>query len=178
MMVTFMAVAVVGWFLADAGAHGQTTDALRVGADAWLVGHGSGLSVRGAPLGIVPLALTALIFAGRLPLRAAGRPTTSQQVDDDRTLGVAAVIFTGLYVVVAVVTCVVVGQEDAGPGLGRAIVGSLLVAGVAGTLGMAVRHRSALDSRSSGCPAGCAPSRTALRRPSCCCSSPRRCSWP
>ena len=40
-----MAVAVVGWFLADAGAHGQTTDALRVGADAWLVGNGSGLSV-------------------------------------------------------------------------------------------------------------------------------------
>jgi len=136
MMITFMAVAVIGWFLADAGAHGQTTDALRVGADAWLVGNGSGFSVRGVPLGIVPLALTGLIVA---VVHRYGRwaATSSQEVDDDRTLGLAAVIFTGVYMVVAVVTCVVVGVDDTGPGLGRAIVGSMLVAGVAGTLGMA-----------------------------------------
>jgi hypothetical protein len=136
MMLTFMAVAVVGWFLADAGAHGQTTDALRVGADAWLVGNGSGLTVRGVPLGIVPLTLTALVF---LVVHRWGRwaALSSQPVDDDRALGVAAATFTGLYVVVAVVTCVVVGQEDSGPGLGRAIIGSLLVGGIAGTLGMA-----------------------------------------
>jgi hypothetical protein len=135
-LVTCMAVAVIGWFLADAGAHGQTTDALRVGADAWLVGNGSGLSVRGVPLGIVPLTLTALIVAC---VYRYGRWTasTSQPVDDDRTLGLAATIFTGVYVVIAVVTCVIVGQEDSGPGLGRAILGSLLVAGIAGTLGMA-----------------------------------------
>ena len=119
-MVTFMAVAVIGWFLADAGAHGQTTDALRVGADAWLVGNGSGLSVRGVPLGIVPLTLTLLIAAvvyryGRWAAHS------SQEVDDDRTLGIAATIFTGLYMVVAVVTCVLVGHDDSGPGLGRAI---------------------------------------------------------
>ena len=136
MMVTLMAVAVIGWFLADAGAHGQTTDALRVGADAWLVGNGSGFSVRGAPLGIVPLALTGLIF---FVVYRYGRwaATTSQEVDDDSTLGLAAVIFTGLYVVVAVITCVVLGGDGTGPGLGRAILGSLLIAGVAGTLGMA-----------------------------------------
>ncbi len=137
MMVTFMAVAVVGWFLADAGAHGQTTDALRVGADVWLVGHGSGLTVSGVPLGIVPLTLTALVVA---VVYRYGRwaAESSQEVDDDRTVGVAATIFTGLYMVVAVVTCVVVGQESASPGLGRAIIGSMLVAGVAGTLGLAV----------------------------------------
>jgi len=135
-MLTFMAVAVVGWFLADAGGHGQTTDALRVGADVWLVGNGSGMTVRGAPLGIIPLALTALVF---LVVHRWGRwaAASSQPIDDDRTLGVAATIFTGIYMVVAVVTCVVVGQEDSGPGLGRAIIGSMLVAGVAGTLGMA-----------------------------------------
>jgi hypothetical protein len=101
------------------------------------VGNGSGVSVRGVPLGIVPLTLTALIAAVvyRCGRWAAG---SSQPVDDDRTLGVAAVIFTGLYMVVAVVTCVLVGQEDSGPGLGRAIIGSMLVASVAGTLGMAV----------------------------------------
>src|SRR5690348_10167830 len=30
-------VAVVGWYATDAGAHGTTNDALRVGADAWLL---------------------------------------------------------------------------------------------------------------------------------------------
>jgi hypothetical protein len=136
MMVLFMSVAVIGWFLADAGAHGQTTDALKVGADAWLVGNGSGFSVRGAPLGIIPLALTGLIV---MVVYRYGRwaAATSQEIDEDRTLGLAAVIFTGVYMVIAVVTCVVVGLSDTGPGLGRAIVGSLLVAGVAGTLGMA-----------------------------------------
>jgi Family of unknown function (DUF6350) len=136
-MVTFMAVAVIGWFLADAGAHGQTTDALRVGADVWLVGHGSGLTVSGVPLGMVPLTLTGLILA---VVYRYGRwaAESSQVVDDDRTLGVAATVFSGLYMVIAVVTCVLVGQEAASPGLGRAIVGSMLVAGVAGTLGMAV----------------------------------------
>lgn len=135
-MVTCMCVSVIGWFLADAGAHGQTTDALRVGADVWLVGNGSGFSVRGAPLGIVPLTLTVLIAA---VLYRYGRwaAATSQEVDDDRTLGLAAVIFAGLYMVIAVITCVAVGLEDTGPGLGRAILGSILVAGVAGTLGMA-----------------------------------------
>ena len=109
-----MAVAVIGWFLADAGAHGETTDALRVGADVWLVGHGSGLTVRGAPLGIVPLALTALFL---VVVHRWGRwaAATSQPVDDDRTLGLAAVVFTGLYLVVAVVTCVFVGQDDREP---------------------------------------------------------------
>jgi hypothetical protein len=136
MMLTFMAVSVIGWFLADAGAHGQTTDALRVGADVWLVGNGSGLTVRGAPIGMVPLTLTALIF---VVVHRWGRwaATTSQPVDDDRALGIAATIFTGLYMVVAVVTCVLVGQEDSGPGLGRTIVGAMLVAGIAGTLGLA-----------------------------------------
>jgi hypothetical protein len=136
MMVTLMAVSVIGWFLADAGAHGQTTDALRIGADAWLVGNGSGFSVRGVPLGIVPLALTGLILA---VVYRYGRwaAATSQEVDDDRTLGLAATIFTGVYMVIAVVTCVVVGLDDTGPGLGRAIIGSMLVAGIAGTLGMA-----------------------------------------
>ena len=137
MMISFMAVSVVGWFLADAGSHGQTTDALRVGADVWLVGHGSGLSVGGVPLAIVPLSLTALIAAVVYRFgRWAGE--SSAEVDDDRTLGVAAVVFTGLYMVVAVITCVVLGQDSASPGLGRAIVGSMLLAGVAGTLGMAV----------------------------------------
>ena len=132
-----MVLSVIGWFLADAGAHGETTDALGVGADVWLVGHGSRLTVSGVPLGIVPLALTALIG---LVVYRWGRwaGATSAPVDDDRTVALAATVFSGIYLVIAVVTCVLVGQESASPGLGRAVVGSLLVSGVAGTLGLGV----------------------------------------
>ena len=58
-------------------------------------------------------------------------------MEDDRTVAVGATVLTGIYVVIAVVTCVVVAQDSASPGLGRTIIGSLLIAGVAGTLGLA-----------------------------------------
>ncbi len=146
-MVTFMGLAVIGWFLADAGAHGQTTDALRVGADVWLVGHGAQLTASGTPLGIVPLTVTAVLA---IVLFRFGRwaGVTAQPAEDDRTVALAATILTGIYVVIAVITCVLATQESASPSLGRAIIGSMLVAGVAGTLGMAVgtgRLRGWLD---------------------------------
>ena len=146
-MVTFMGLAVIGWFLADAGAHGQTTDALRVGADVWLVGHGAQLTASGVPLGIVPLTVTAVLAVVLFRFgRWAG--VTAQPAEDDRTVALAATILTGIYVVIAVITCVLATQESASPSLGRAILGSLLVAGVAGTLGMGVgtgRLRGWLD---------------------------------
>jgi hypothetical protein len=130
-----MLLAVVGWFLADAGAHGETTDALRIGADAWLAGHGATLSLSGVPLGIVPLTLTGLV-AVVLHRWARWGAASSAEPEDDRSVVLAATVFTGLYVVVAVVTCVVVSRDSASPGLGRAIIGSLLLAGLAGTLGL------------------------------------------
>jgi hypothetical protein len=135
-LLTCMGLAVIGWFLADAGAHGQTTDALRVGADAWLVGHGAQLTLSGVPLGIVPLTLTGLIA---MVLFRSGRwaAATSQPVEDDRSVLLAATVLTGIYVVIAVVTCTLVAQDSASPSLGRAILGALLLSGVAGTLGLA-----------------------------------------
>ena len=131
-----MGIAVIGWFLADAGAHGETTDALRAGADVWLVGHGSGISVSGVPLGIVPLALTGVLAAA---LYRSGRwaAATSEPVEEDRPVLLAAAVLTGSYVVIAVVACVLAGQPPASPGLGRAVLGALLLSGVAGTLGLA-----------------------------------------
>ena len=71
-LLVAMAVALVGWYLADGGAHGSTRDALRAGADLWLVGHGSGVSLGGVPVGVVPLALTGLLgwLVHRLAVRA------------------------------------------------------------------------------------------------------------
>lgn len=132
-----LGVSVVGWFLADAGAHGQTTDALRVGADAWLVGHGSRITVSGVPLGIVPLALTAVLAwasyrGGRWAAESSAPP------EGDRAFAVAGTVFAGIYVVIAVVTCVLASTSSADPGLGRTILGALLLSGVGGTLGMSV----------------------------------------
>lgn len=135
-LVTFLGLAVVGWFLADAGAHGRTTDALRVGADVWLVGHGARLTLAGAPLGIVPLLVTAVLVVA-VHRFARWAALTSEPVDDDRTVVLAATILAGLYVVAAVVTCVVAADESASPSLGRTIVGSALLAGATGTLGLA-----------------------------------------
>ena len=134
-LVTCMAVALVGWFLADAGAHGQTTDALRVGADMWLVGHGSGLTVGGTPFHVVPLALS--LFLLHVAWRA-GRwaATTSAPPEDDRATVMAGVVLGGVYLVVTVVTCILAASPAATPGFGRAVLGSLVVSG-AGMLGLA-----------------------------------------
>ncbi len=135
-LATCMGVAVIGWFLADAGAHGETTDALRVGADVWLAGLGATLTVSGVPLGIVPLTVTGFIV---LVLHRFGRwaGVTSQETDDDRQVAVALTVFTGLYVVAAVVTCVLAATDAASPSLGRALAGSLVLSLLAGGLGLA-----------------------------------------
>ncbi len=132
-----MAVAVAGWFIADAGAHGQTNGALRTGAYIWLLGHGARLDLNGVPIGIVPLGLTA-VFA--LAAYRSGRwaGTTSQPVTDDKSWAIGATVSTGIYVIIAVLTCVLAGQGPATASLGRALVGSLLVGGLAGSAGMAV----------------------------------------
>lgn len=134
-LLTLMAVALVGWYLADGGAHGSTRDALRAGADLWLVGHGSGVSVGGVPVGVVPLALPIGLgwLVHRLAVRA-GR--TARATDDDRTVVQAAVTFTGVYLVLAVAVCVLAATDDVAPGLGRTVLGALLLPGVVGTLGL------------------------------------------
>lgn len=131
-----LGLALVAWFLADAGAHGDTTDALRTGADVWLIGHGSRFVLNGMPLGIVPLALTMLLVlaAFRSGRWAAGR---AEDIDDDRDLGVGAASFTGAYLVVVALVCVAASQANAEPGLGRSILGALLIGGISGGLGLA-----------------------------------------
>jgi hypothetical protein len=133
-LVVCMSVALTGWFLADAGAHGDTTDALRVGADAWLAGHGSRLVVSGVPLGIAPLAVTMVLV---LTAFRAGRWAGQRSADRDG-MSLAIATFTGGYLVVTVVTCVVASQSGATPVLGRAVLGALAVAALAGGCGLAV----------------------------------------
>lgn len=131
-----LACALVAWFLADGGAHGSTTDALRVGAVAWLVGHGSHVTVAGTPVGMVPLGLTVLlVFTAFRSGRSAARG--AEPLDDDRTLGGAAGVFVCGYVVIAVVVGVLGSQAGASISLPRTILGAILVAGLGGGFGLA-----------------------------------------
>lgn len=135
-LVICFSLALTAWFLADAGAHGNTTDALRAGADAWLMGHGSRLELAGLPLGMTPLALTmALLLASFRGGQWAARHSAG--TEEDRALGVAVAAFAGVYVVIAVLVCVIATQTGATPGLGRTVLGALVVSVVAGGCGMA-----------------------------------------
>jgi hypothetical protein len=145
-LVVCMSVALTGWFLADAGAHGDTTDALRVGAVAWLAGHGSHLVLSGVPLGITPLTITMIVAltAFRAGRWAASRQTqrqiqrqTQRSAQDRPSLAMAVATFTCAYVVVAVVTCVLASQSGASPVLGRAVLGAVAVSALAGGCGLA-----------------------------------------
>lgn len=111
-LVVCLAAGVVGWFLSDAGAHGTPTGALRIGALGWLLGHGSGVVVDGAPVSVVPLGLTVLFgwAIWRIGLRVGDSvsghgPDADALADGERdlTIPVTVGLFTVAYVVVAVV---------------------------------------------------------------------------
>jgi len=136
-LVLCMSLALTGWFLADGGSHGQTTDALRVGADAWLMGHGSHLTLTGLPLGITPLALTMMLVLVAFRCgRWAGR--NAHTVTDDRVLAGGVATFAGAYVVIAVVVCILATTTGATPGMSRSVLGALLISALAGGLGQGV----------------------------------------
>ena len=135
-LVVCMSLALTGWFLADAGAHGNTTDALRVGADAWLAGHGSHVVLAGILIGVTPLALTMMVVL--ITFRAGRWAALHAAPVDDRTWAGSVATFTCAYVVVAVVTCVLASQAGASPVLGRALLGAVLVGALGGGSGLAV----------------------------------------
>ena len=137
LLTVCLALGVTGWFLADAGAHGQPRDALRVGALAWLMAHGSGLVVAGVTVTAVPLLLT--LVAGWLVWRIghqvgdsiSGHGPDSDQISDgerDWTVPTAAVAFMAGYLLVTAVTLALAGTPQTAPSESRALGWSLLLA--------------------------------------------------
>jgi hypothetical protein len=134
MLLACMAVGLAGWFASDAGSHGDTRDALRVGADAWLVAHGSGLTLSGTTIEVVPLGLTAL--CGYVALRLGRWARVTSADDDGVAVALAAVVLSGVYAVVAVLTAVLATLPSAEPGLLRSFAGAFLLALLGGGAGL------------------------------------------
>lgn len=136
-----LALGVVGWFLTDAGTHGEPRDGLRVGALAWLMAHGSGVRVAGAPVTAAPLLLTvaAAWTAWRIGLRVgdsvSGHGPDADAISDgerDWTVPVAVALFAGGYAAVTVVTASLAASASSGADTTRAVVWSLAMAVLVG----------------------------------------------
>jgi hypothetical protein len=139
-----MLVALVGWFASDAGAHGTTRDALRVGADGWLLAQGGHLHLPGASATItaVPLGLTLLCLY--LAHRAGRWAASRSAVDDLRTLLLGLVVLAGCYGLLALVTALLASTPSAEPSLLGSLAGGLVVAVVGGGSGLLRGSRDTL----------------------------------
>jgi hypothetical protein len=127
-------VGLVGWYAADGGSHGTTTSVLRVGADAWLLAHGSPLSVHQVAITASPLGVT--LLCGWITYRLAKRAAAASVAEDLRAVGLSTVVVAGCYAAVALLTAVLAGRPGAEPGLGAAFLGGAFVGGVAGGAGL------------------------------------------
>jgi hypothetical protein len=135
-LMTCFALALAGWFAADGGAHGDTRDALRVGADAWLLAHGTALSLDTVTVGALPLGLT--LICAWVAFRYGRWAGATSAVPDLRTLGLGVVVLAGCYAVVATMTAVLASVEAAEPHLAEAFLGGLVLSAVAGGAGALV----------------------------------------
>ncbi|HET7388654.1 MAG TPA: DUF6350 family protein [Nocardioidaceae bacterium] len=129
-----IALALVGWFASAAGAYGQTTDATRVGADAWLLAQGGHLGLAGATISVVPLGLTALCGYVALRLgRWAGQVSPGRSVRD---LVSGATVFAVGYAAVTLVTALLASAPQAQPHTVGAVLGGFLLALLLGGVGI------------------------------------------
>lgn len=131
-----LAVAVVGWFVTDAGSHGSPSGALRIGALGWLTAHGSGVSIEGVRVTAVPLGLTLISAWAIWRLgRRVGESVSGHGPDADRiadgerdwTVPLATGLFTAGYVVVAVLTATLASTVQTAPSTPRVIGWSLVL---------------------------------------------------
>ena len=125
-LLVLMAVGVIGWFVSDAGVHGAPRDGMRMGALAWLAGHGSGFTVMGVRVLIVPLGVTAISawsmwrLGHRVGDAVSGHGPDADRISDgerDFTVPTAISLFFAGYAVVAVVVATLAAGSTADPSL-------------------------------------------------------------
>jgi hypothetical protein len=146
-LLVCLAMGVAGWFLTDAGAHGAPRDGLRAGAYAWLMGHGSGLSVAGVTVSAIPLGISMICawsvwrIAHRVGDSVSGHGPDADGIADgvrDWTVPTATALFTAAYVGVAVAALRVLGADSTPPSAVRVVLWSLLLCLVLGGVSIAV----------------------------------------
>ena len=133
-----MALGLVGWFASEAGSFGDTRDAIRVGADGWLLAHGAHLHLVTGGISTtvtaVPLGLT--LLCAYLAYRLGRWAALTSAVEDGRAALLGTVVLAGMYGVVAVVTAVLAATTTAQPSLGRSFVGGFVLAFLGGGAGI------------------------------------------
>lgn len=140
-LLVLMAVGVIGWFVSDAGVHGAPRDGMRMGALAWLAGHGSGFTVTGTRVLIVPLGVTAISawsmwrLGHRVGDAVSGHGPDADRISDgerDFTVPTAIALFFAGYAVVAVVVATLAAGSTADPSLPHVLLWTLgMTAGIA-----------------------------------------------
>jgi hypothetical protein len=140
-LVVCLAVGVAGWFLTDAGAHGAPRDGLQTGALAWLMAHGSGVRVDGVLVSAMPLGITVVCAwatwrtAYRLGDSVSGHGPDADRIADgerDWTVPMAALVFTGGYVAIAVLTQSLASTPSTAPDGVRVVLWAFLICGLCG----------------------------------------------
>lgn len=141
------ATGMAGWYLTDGGSHGAPRDGLRVGALAWLMGHGSGVRVEGVAVTAVPLGITLLCAwviwrtGHRVGVSVSGHGPDAVGIDDgqhDLVVPWTALLFTTGYVVTAIATLTAVATASTDPSAPRVVLWSLLLCGLVGVPAIAV----------------------------------------
>lgn len=136
-LLVCLAVGVVGWFASDAGMHGVPRDGMRMGALAWLMAHGSGVTVQGVTIEVVPLGLTAICawsmwrVAHRVGEALSGHGPDADRISDgerDLTVPMAAGLFFVGYALVAVVTATLASMAGTAPSTPAVVMWSLAMA--------------------------------------------------
>jgi Family of unknown function (DUF6350) len=129
-LLVCLAIGVLGWFVSDAGTHGEPRDGLRVGALGWLMAHGSGISVDGVAVTAVPLLLTLLCawatwrVGQRVGDSISGHGPDAAAIADgerDWTVPTAIACFTVGYALVAFVTLTLAATPQTSPSAGRTL---------------------------------------------------------
>ena len=145
-LLVCMALAVVGWFLTDAGGHGTPSGALRVGALSWLAAHGSGVTIEGVRVTAVPLGITLICawsawrVGHRVGESMSGHGPDADRIADgerDWTVPFAGGLFTIGYVLVGVLAATLASTIETAPSTGRVVLWSVLIAAGAGVPALA-----------------------------------------
>jgi hypothetical protein len=140
MLLVTMAAALAGWFAADAGRYGDTRDAMRVGADAWLLAHGADLHLDTTTVTVLPLGLTLVCayVTYRVGVWAGETAVVDRTTDHLGVVLSAAGLQATVYAVVALLAAVLSIHPRAEADLMGALVGGFVLALLAGGAGLLV----------------------------------------